>query len=165
MFKNDRFVNFDFGTPLTCDSVYYHGAKLAVGKIVRPTDLLNLTIPNIAASGTLDSISVFYKGVPQVEPLFNSGYRNAVHNTTQNYTYTLSEPYSSFTWWPCKSYIANDKADSVDLIVWEYDKDLDELTNNVHKKEIRQMLTDMNLEISYKDIYEKDAQLAAMLVE
>ena len=114
---NFTIVNFDFGTPLTCDSVYYHGAKLAVGKIVRPTDLLNLTIPNIAASGTLDSISVYYKGVPQVEPLFNSGYRNAVHNTTQNYTYTLSEPYSSFTWWPCKSYIANDKADSVDLIV------------------------------------------------
>jgi hypothetical protein len=115
--SNFTAVNFDFGTPLTCDSVYYHGAKLAAGQIVRPTDLLQLTIPNIAASGTLDSISVYYKGVPQVEPLFGSGYINTKHNTTQNYTYTLSEPYSAFTWWPCKSYIANDKADSVDLFI------------------------------------------------
>jgi hypothetical protein len=115
---NFTVVNFDFGTPLACDSVYYHGAKLAAGKIVRPTDLLQLTIPNIAASGTLDSISVYYKGVPQVEPLFGSGYINTTHGSpTKNYTYTLSEPYSAFTWWPCKSYIANDKADSVDLFI------------------------------------------------
>lgn len=114
---NFTVINFDFGTPLTCDSVYYHGLKLAAGKIIRPTDLLQLTVPIIPTAGTLDSVSVYYKGVPQVEPLFGSGYVNAKHNTTLNYTYTLSEPYSSFTWWPCKSYIANDKADSMDLIV------------------------------------------------
>ncbi len=115
---NFTVVNFDFGTPLICDSVYYHGAKLAIGKIVRPTDLLQLTIPNIAVSGTLDSISVYYKGVPQPEPLFGSGYVFAKHNgNANNYIYTLSEPYSAFTWWPCKSYISNDKADSVDMIV------------------------------------------------
>lgn len=114
---NFTVVNFDFGTPLNCDSVYYHGVKLAAGKIVRPTDLLQISLPTIATIGTLDSISVYYKGVPQVEPLFGSGYLNAKHNTTLNYTYTLSEPYSAFTWWPCKSFIVNDKADSMDLIV------------------------------------------------
>lgn len=116
---NFSVINFDFATPLVYDSIYYHGAKLAAGNISRPTDLLKITIPTIASVGTLDSVSVYYKGVPPVVPYFGNGtgYVKAKHNSTQNYVYTLSEPYSSYTWWPCKSFIANDKADSLDLIV------------------------------------------------
>lgn len=112
-------LDFDFASPLTCDSVYYHGAKLAAGNISRPTDLLNITLPIIAAAGTLDSVSVYYKGVPPLVAAFSggTGYVNKKHNSTQNYVYTLSEPYSSYTWWPCKSFIVNDKADSLDLII------------------------------------------------
>jgi hypothetical protein len=40
-------INFDFATPLTCDSVYYHGAKLSAGNITRPVDLLQIAIPVI----------------------------------------------------------------------------------------------------------------------
>ncbi len=117
---NFSVANFDMATTLASDSVYYHGAKMAAGNINRATaDLIRITIPTIAAIGTLDSVSIFYKGVPPVEPLFGSGYVQATHGTApvRNYIYTLSEPYSSFTWWPCKSYIANDKADSMDMIV------------------------------------------------
>ncbi len=118
--SNFNIIKFDFASPLGCDSVYYHGAKLAAGNISRPTDLLQITIPTIVTTGTLDSVSVYYKGVPPVVPFFGNGtgYVKSTHNAgTKNYVYTLSEPYSSYTWWPCKSFIANDKADSLDLVV------------------------------------------------
>ncbi len=116
---NFSVINFDFATPLACDSVYHHGAKLAPANIFRPVDLLQITIPLIATVGTLDSVTIYYKGVPPSVPFFGggTGYVKATHNGSQNYVYTLSEPYSSYTWWPCKSYIVNDKADSMDLIV------------------------------------------------
>jgi aminopeptidase N len=115
---NFSVANFDFASPLTCDSVFYHGAKVAAGNIVRPTDLLQITIPNLPAIGTLDSLSIYYQGVPPTVPGFSNGtgYVKAIHNTTKNYVYTLSEPYSSYTWWPCKSFIVNDKADSMDMV-------------------------------------------------
>ena len=47
-----------------------------------------------------------------------TGFVKSTHGSpAQNYIYTLSEPYSAFTWWPCKSRITNDKADSIDIIV------------------------------------------------
>ena len=116
---NFSVAEFDFGSPLTCDSVYYHGVKLGVAKIERPLDLLKITLPVIPAVGTLDSVAVYYNGVPAYVPDFGggTGYVNTVHNGSQKYVYTLSEPYSSYTWWPCKSFVVNDKADSMDLIV------------------------------------------------
>jgi hypothetical protein len=117
---NFSVANFDMATTLASDSVYYHGVKLAAGKINRATaNLIKITIPNLPVTGTLDSVSIFYKGVPPVEPLFGTGYLRGTHGTgpVRNYVYTLSEPYSSCNWWPCKSYVANDKADSMDMIV------------------------------------------------
>jgi len=118
---NFSVANFDFATPLTCDSVYYHGAKMAAGNIARPTDLLQITIPTLTAVGTLDSVSIYYKGVPPTVPGFSNGtgFVKSTHSTApvRNYVYTLSEPYSSYTWWPCKSFVVNDKADSMDMIV------------------------------------------------
>ncbi|CAN5665670.1 hypothetical protein BH11BAC3_BH11BAC3_17620 [soil metagenome] len=117
--SNFSLLQFDFATPLTCDSVYYHGVKLSAANINRPTDLIEISLPVISSIGTLDSVAIFYKGVPPTVPGFSNGtgYVNAKHNGSQNYTYTLSEPYSAYTWWPCKSFVVNDKADSLDVIV------------------------------------------------
>lgn len=117
--SNFSSLQFDFATPLTCDSVYYHGVKLSAANINRPTDLLEISLPVISSIGTLDSVSIFYKGVPPNVPGFSNGtgFVKAKHNTNQNYVYTLSEPYSAYTWWPCKSFVVNDKADSLDVIV------------------------------------------------
>jgi hypothetical protein len=118
---NTTNIRFDMATTLTTDSVYYRGAKLSAASYIRPTDLIVVNIPNVPTAGTLDSITIFYKGVPPIVPDFGgaTGYRRTTHNTTtpQNYVYTLSEPYSSFTWWPTKSFVVNDKADSADIIV------------------------------------------------
>ncbi|MFT3982246.1 MAG: M1 family aminopeptidase [Ferruginibacter sp.] len=115
---NFNLVRFDFASALICDSVYYHGAKLAAGNVVEQVDTLKITIPNIAVNGTLDSIKVFYKGVPPTVPTWTTtGFVKGNNTTVGNYIHTLSEPYSAYTWWPCKSMIAIDKADSVDIYV------------------------------------------------
>jgi len=118
---NFSVINLDMATALNCDSVYYHGVKVTAGNINRATaDLLKITIPVIPLAGTLDSVSVFYKGAPPVVPgMAGTGYVTSTHSSApvRNYVYTLSEPYSSYTWWPCKSFIVNDKADSMDMIV------------------------------------------------
>ncbi len=113
-------IKFDFASTLACDSVYYHGIKLSAGSKTEDVDTLKITIPAIAAAGTLDSITVFYKGTPPTIPDFGgaTGFVKSTHGSpVQNYIYTLSEPYGASTWWPCKSRVASDKADSVDLVI------------------------------------------------
>lgn len=117
--SNFNLVRFDFASALICDSVYYHGTKLSAGSKVEIGDTLEITIPTIAVAGTLDSITVYYRGVPPVITDFSgsTGFVNNTHNGGLKYIYTLSEPYGASTWWPCKSRVASDKADSVDMII------------------------------------------------
>lgn len=113
-------IKFDFATALICDSVYYHGAKLGAGSKLENADTLEIMLPVIATAGTLDSVSVYYKGIPPTVAGFSggTGFVKSTHGSpAKNYIYTLSEPYSSYTWWPCKSFVTNDKADSLDLVV------------------------------------------------
>lgn len=111
-------ITFDMVADLTCDSVYYHGVKVTAGNIVRQVDTLRITIPNIAAIGTLDSVRVFYKGIPpQVPTWTTTGFVRGGTTGSSSYIHTLSEPYSAYTWWPSKSKISHDKFDSVDIIV------------------------------------------------
>ncbi len=116
---NFSIIKFDFASALLCDSVYYHGVKRTSG-VLENLDTLEITLPNIPTLGTLDSVTVYYKGVPPTTAGFSNGtgFVKSTHGSpAQNYIYTLSEPYSAFTWWPCKSRITNDKADSIDIIV------------------------------------------------
>lgn len=111
-------IDFDMASALTCDSVYYHGVKLAAGNIVEQVDTLRITLPNIAAIGTLDSVKVFYKGTPPQVPVWTTtGFVRGGTTGSSSYIHTLSEPYSAYTWWPCKTRIAFDKLDSVDIYV------------------------------------------------
>ncbi|MFL5810830.1 MAG: M1 family aminopeptidase, partial [Flavisolibacter sp.] len=112
--NNFNTIRFDFVSQLMVDSVKYHGSKLTVSNYTKAADVLNITIPTIASSGTLDSITVYYRGVPPPAP-WSTGYVKATH-AGLNYIYTLSEPYSASYWWPCKVDVT-DKADSVDMIV------------------------------------------------
>ncbi len=113
-------IAFDLASPVTYTSVSYHGSNLAASKINKTGDNLTITLPNITASGTLDSVTVFYQGIPPIVPFFGNGtgFVKSTHNGgANNYIYTLSEPFSASTWWPCKSMVASDKADSMDIIV------------------------------------------------
>lgn len=116
--SNFNLIKFDFATALICDSVYHNGVKLAAGNKAEVVDTLKITIPTITTIGTLDSIKVYYQGLPPVVTDFggSTGFVKGTHSSG-NYLYSLSEPYSAFTWWPCKARVASDKADSVDMII------------------------------------------------
>ncbi|MBL7814723.1 MAG: T9SS type A sorting domain-containing protein [Saprospiraceae bacterium] len=106
-------IGFDLDAVLKVDSVIHRGTKAifsqnATDKTLRITP--NLTIQ----AGVLDSVTVFYAGVPP-----NTGfgsYNQRLRNNTTPETWTLSEPYGARDWWPGKMDLT-DKIDSIDVIV------------------------------------------------
>jgi aminopeptidase N len=76
-------------------------------------DVLQITFPSTVAVGTFDSISIYYKGVPP-----NTGFGSFVQTThaAVPVIWTLSEPYGSRDWWPCKNGL-DDKTDSIDILI------------------------------------------------
>jgi len=107
-------IQFDFTTSLGIDSVKYHSSTLAYLQLAG--DILQIGFPSVIPVNTLDSVTVFYQGVPP-----NSGFGSFVqttHDTTLHtpVIWTLSEPMGAKDWWPCKQELV-DKIDSLDIIV------------------------------------------------
>lgn len=79
-----------------------------------------LSVPLNLTTGTHFVISVDYQGNPPTaatNPLGGSGMTNASSPSWGNkVTWSLSEPFSAFEWFPCKQNL-RDKADSVQVIV------------------------------------------------
>ena len=110
-------VTFDFNNVHTIDSVKYHGVKLIAGNIVWTTSkIIQLSFPAvIALTGTLDSLTIYYRGTPPAVSGEALGYQKG-GTSSNNYVYTLSESYEDRDWWPCK-HDMTDKIDSMDFIV------------------------------------------------
>jgi aminopeptidase N len=103
-------IVLDLLSPLVVDSVKQRNTLLT--KIQSP-NTVSIDFPTTLNVGALDSVSIFYKGVP-----INTGFGSF---TTDSHAgvpimWTLSEPYGSRDWWPCKNGV-DDKADSIDIIV------------------------------------------------
>lgn len=102
-------ILFDLSFVLDVDSVVYHGENVIFGhqsnKITIPIDELPV--------GTLDSVSVYYQGMPA-----NTGFGSFVQSNHQGVPiiWTLSEPYGASDWWPCKNGLT-DKTDSLDVFI------------------------------------------------
>lgn len=109
-------LKLDFRNNMIIDSIYYRGSKLAGASYTKDADTLKITLTTRPAN-YLDSVSIFYKGTPDVGPSA-TGYVKSTHGSSpvKNYIYTLSEPYSARNWWPCKLDV-RDKADSLDLVM------------------------------------------------
>ena len=103
-------ISYDLAAQLTVDSVYYHGSKISFS---RPTDLLQINFPGNIAAGQKDSVTIFYKGIPS-NTAFGS-FSQTTHSGVP-VLWTLSEPYGSKDWWPCRNGV-DDKADSIDIII------------------------------------------------
>ncbi len=81
------------------------------------TNILNINLPTtIVNSGTQDSITINYQGVPPAASGSAEGYQRKVDGASNNYIYTLSESYEDKDWWPCKADM-QDKIDSLDIVV------------------------------------------------
>lgn len=104
-------ISYDLSSQLTVDSVFYHGNKISFSQ--PPADLMQINFPAAVNAGQKDSVTVFYKGTPP-----NAGF-GTFTQTTHNAVpviWTLSEPYGSKDWWPCRNGL-DDKADSIDIII------------------------------------------------
>lgn len=103
-------ITFDLMSPLLADSVKQRGAKLG---LVQASNTLQVNFPASISTGTLDSVTIFYQGIP-----LNNGFGSFVQTAHAGVPvmWTLSEPYGARDWWPCKNGL-DDKADSIDIIV------------------------------------------------
>ena len=104
-------IAYDLATQLAVDSVYFHGSKT---QFSRPAaDLLQINFPVTINAGQKDSVTIFYKGEPA-----NTAFGSFVQTTHNGVPvlWTLSEPYGSRDWWPCRNGV-DDKADSIDIII------------------------------------------------
>lgn len=104
-------INFDFSNSLTIDSIMYRGQKL---NFSQPSNYaLSIDLPGILATGSLDSLSITYHGAP---PSGGFGSFIKSEHNGEPVLWTLSEPFGSQDWWPCKNGLT-DKVDSIDVIV------------------------------------------------
>ena len=104
-------IDFDLTSVLTVDSVNYHGTSVS---FVRTTgDVLQIMLPSSIPVNTLDSIMVYYQGVPPDDGF--GSFAQGTHSGTP-VIWTLSEPFGAKVWWPCKQSLT-DKIDSIDVYV------------------------------------------------
>ncbi|MCE6987549.1 M1 family aminopeptidase [Dyadobacter sp. CY323] len=105
-------IVLDLTSSLTVNSVKKGNIPLS---FTRAGNLLTITLQSALAAGVSDSVSVTYEGVPPAGGFFvTSTHGSGV--TAAPVLWTLSEPYGSHYWWPCKNGI-DDKADSIDVYI------------------------------------------------
>jgi hypothetical protein len=105
-------IIYDLSDTLTVDSITYHGNQLLYRRM--GNDALQLQFPFVLSLGNVDSVSIYYQGVPRLSLGIHS-FTQALHNGAP-IIWTLSEPYGAKEWWPCKNEL-DDKADSIDVMI------------------------------------------------
>ncbi len=108
--SSTNFIVYDLSDSLQVDSIKQRNVSLSFSK---QNNSVKITLANFTNEGTIDSVSIYYHGVPP-----NTGFGSfvtSVHNGVP-IVWTLSEPYGSRDWWPCKNGL-DDKADSIDVFI------------------------------------------------
>ncbi len=103
-------ISFDLMSPLVADSVKQRNIVLTKQHV---NNVLQVNFPAAVNAGAFDSVSIYYKGVP---PATGFGSFIQDQHAGTPVMWSLSEPYGSRDWWPCKNGL-DDKADSIDVIV------------------------------------------------
>lgn len=103
-------ISFDLIDSLVVDSVMQNNHPLSFQHI---NNTLTINFATSKDAGAFDSLSIFYKGTPP-----DTGFGSFVTSTHAGapILWTLSEPYGSRDWWPCKNGL-DDKADSIDVFI------------------------------------------------
>ncbi len=103
-------ITLDLMSSLLTDSVKQRGLPLGFSQA---DNGLQINFPASISTGTLDSVTIFYQGVPA-----NTGFGSFIQSTHAGVPviWSLSEPYGSRDWWPCKNGL-DDKADSIDVML------------------------------------------------
>ena len=107
--KIDNFnqIVLNLSNSFTIDSVVINRKKCTY---TLNNDELTATLFTPINKNTLFSTLVYYHGNGSAGTSFPAGMLNGSYSN-KNYTYTVSEPFHSYLWWPCKQDL-EDKADS-----------------------------------------------------
>lgn len=103
-------IQFELSEDLSADSAYHRGFKL---EPEHSGNLVTVNFGEIIPMGALDSITIFYHGIPPSSGFGSFG--TGAHNGAPA-LWTLSEPYGASDWWPSKNDLT-DKIDSIDVYV------------------------------------------------
>lgn len=105
---------FDLTTQLTVESVSYRGNPITWEQI--DGDELKLDFPTELEINVLDSVEIVYFGQPGSSGFGSFGTALQCGDDAIPSMWTLSEPYGSKHWWPCK-HTLNDKYDSLQMVI------------------------------------------------
>ena len=103
-------IVYDLTDSLHVDSVKQRNTSLS---FAQSDNGLIITFPASVAAGTFDSLTIYYQGIP---PEAGLGSFVTSSHAGSPIIWTLSEPFGSRDWWPCKNGL-DDKADSIDIII------------------------------------------------
>lgn len=103
-------LELDLRKELTVDSVLHNGTKLFF--VYTADHLLRINFTSVMPAQTLDSVSVFYHGSPNMS---TRAYSRNVNFSGPNIS-TLSQPYGAHYWWPCRENLI-DKIDSLEVVL------------------------------------------------
>ena len=103
-------IQFQLNSGLSVDSALFEGKTSTV---IHTGDVITVPLNPELSSGKLDSITVYYHGVPGLSGF--GSFENYVHNGAPG-MWTLSEPYGASDWWPSKNDLT-DKIDSIDVFI------------------------------------------------
>ena len=106
-------ILFDLDEMLQVDSVWFQNTMASYS---HTGDVLSITLPQTLAQGTMDSVTVFYQGLPDTTGVWKPFIFDTHGDAPSPIISTLSEPYGAKVWWPCKESL-DDKIDSIDIIV------------------------------------------------
>jgi aminopeptidase N len=103
-------IVFDLSATLMVEDVTMRQQTLSFS---RTGNTVSINLPTTYNAGKRDSLTISYKGEPG-----NTGFGSFITSTHAGkpVMWTLSEPYGSRDWWPCRNGL-DDKADSIDIIV------------------------------------------------
>ncbi|HPI55713.1 MAG TPA: M1 family aminopeptidase, partial [Chitinophagaceae bacterium] len=102
---------FELNNTLTIDSVMYNGLSL---QVVRVGNISYAKFPSSINNGQSVSVQIFYHGDASVTggSAIGDGFATDTSPSWGNQvTWSLSQPYSAYEWFPCKQFL-QDKADS-----------------------------------------------------
>ena len=115
-------VTFDLNKAFTVDSVYYENTKLPTANYSLALNILSVNLGVSLDLNTLDSVTVYYQGVPPASPPGYPEGLKKLSSTGGNYIMSVSESYEDRDWYPCKADM-QDKIDTLEIKVnvpWAY---------------------------------------------
>jgi hypothetical protein len=114
--SNVSIISFDLRNGFVIDSIKFRNLLLPVGNITHVSNIVTINLGTTLSNNFIDSLVIYYQGVPPSVVGAAQGYQRGVSSTAGNYITTLSESYEDRDWWPCK-HDMQDKIDSMDVTV------------------------------------------------